>query len=56
MRLNGEVKAAVVVEANRDVAKGEELTADDTAAYKDIILTEDDPNAAHVTIVPYQGH
>lgn len=55
VRLNEEVKAAVLVEAKRDVAKGEEITADDIAAYKDIILTEDDPNAGHITIVPHQG-
>ena len=56
VRLNEEVKAAVLVEANRDVVAGEEITADDIAAYKDIILTDDDPNAGHITIVPYQGH
>jgi HEPN domain-containing protein len=56
VRLNDEVKAAVLVEAKRDVAKGEEITADEIAAYKDIILTEDDPNAGHITIVPHQEH
>jgi HEPN domain-containing protein len=56
VRLNEEVKAAVLVEANRDIAQGEEVAADDIAAYKDIILTEDDPNAGHITIVPHQGH
>jgi len=56
VRLNEEVKAAILVEANRDVTVGEEITADDIAAYKDIILTEDDPNAGHITIVPRQGH
>jgi hypothetical protein len=56
VRLNEEVKAAILVETNRDVTPGEEITADDIAAYKDIILTEDDPNAGHITIVPHQGH
>lgn len=55
VRLNEEVKAAILVEASRDVTAGEEITADDIAAYKDIILTEDDPNAGHITIVSYLG-
>jgi HEPN domain-containing protein len=56
VRLNEEVKAAALVEAKRDIAKGEPLTAEDISSYKDIILTEDDPNAGHITIVPHQGH
>lgn len=56
VRLNEEIKAAVLVEAKRDIAKGEEVTADDISAYKDIILTDDDPNAGHITIVPHRGY
>jgi hypothetical protein len=56
VRLNEEVTAAVLAEANRDITKGEEVTADDISAYKDIILTDDDPNAGHITIVPHQGY
>jgi HEPN domain-containing protein len=55
VRLNGEVKAAARVEAKRTIAKGEEVTADDIAAFIDILLTEDDPDAGHITIVLYQG-
>jgi len=54
VRLNEEVKADVQVEAKRAIAKGEEVTADDIYAYKAIILTEDDPNAGHITIVLHQ--
>jgi hypothetical protein len=53
VRLNEEVKAAVLVEVRRDVSQGEELSADDIATYNDIVLTEDDPNAGHITIVPH---
>jgi hypothetical protein len=56
VRLNEEVKAALLVKPKRDVSEGEELTAEDIASYEDIILTEDDPNAGHITIVPHQGH
>jgi hypothetical protein len=42
------------VKADRDVAEDEQLTADDIASYEDI-LTEDDENAGHITIVPHQG-
>lgn len=56
VRLNEEVKAAVLVEAKRDIAKAEEVTAEDISAYKDIILTDEDPNAGHITIVPHQGY
>ena len=55
VRLNEEIKAAVWVEAKRDIAQGEELTADDIGDYKDIILTDDDPNAGHITIALHQG-
>jgi hypothetical protein len=55
VRVNEEVKAAILVEANHDVTAGEEISAEDIAAYRDIILTEDDPNAGHITIVPHQG-
>jgi HEPN domain-containing protein len=55
VRLNDEVKAALLVEANREVVRGEELTREDVTAYKDIILTEDDANAGHITIVPHEG-
>jgi HEPN domain-containing protein len=55
VRLNEEVTAAVQVEVKRDIAKGEEVTAGDISAYKAIVLTEDDPNAGHITIVPHQG-
>src|SRR5258708_4270399 len=53
VRLNEEVKAAFLVKAKREVTEGEELTADDIASYEDILLTEDDPNAGHLTIVPH---
>lgn len=31
------------------------MTADDIVGYKDILLTEDDPNEGHITIVAHDG-
>ncbi|MFN2470094.1 MAG: HEPN domain-containing protein [Gaiellaceae bacterium] len=55
VRLNDEVKAVADVIAARAIAKGEQVTADDIAGYKDILLTEDDPNEGHITIVAHDG-
>jgi len=55
VRLNEEVKAVAIVTAARAIDKGEEVTEDDIAGYKDIILTEEDPDAGHITIVAHKG-
>jgi len=55
VRLNGEVKAVAEVTAVRAIAKGEQVTEGDIAGYKDILLTEADPDAGHITIVAYKG-
>jgi HEPN domain-containing protein len=55
VRLNHEVKAVAVVEAARAIEKGEEVTEADIAGYKDIVLTKDDPDVGHITIVAHQG-
>jgi hypothetical protein len=55
VRLNDEVKAALLGTAKRDVSAGEELAEADIASYEDVILTDDDPNAGHITIVPHRG-
>jgi hypothetical protein len=49
------VKAVAVVTAARAIAKGEQVTDDDVSGYKEILLTEDDPNEGHITIVAPQG-
>lgn len=55
VRVNDEVKAVAEVTAARAIEKGEPVTEDDIAGYKDILLTEDDPNAGHITIVAHKG-
>ncbi len=55
VRLNEEVKAVAEVTAARAIAKGEQVTEDDTAGYRNILLTEADPDAGHITIVAYKG-
>ena len=45
VRLNDEVKAVAVITAARAIEKGEAVTDADIAGYKDIVLTEDDPDA-----------
>ena len=53
VRLNEEVKAVAVVTAARAIEKGEAVTDADIAGYNDIVLTEDDPDAGHITIVAH---
>jgi HEPN domain-containing protein len=54
VRLNGEVKAVAEVTAARAIEPGE-VTEDDIAGYNNILLTEDDPNEGHITIVAHKG-
>lgn len=49
------MKAVVEVTAARAIEKGQPVTEDDIASYKDILLTEDDPNEGHITIVAHKG-
>jgi hypothetical protein len=55
VRLNDEVKAVAVVTAARAIAKGEAVSEADIAGYNDIVLTEDDPDVGHITLVAHQG-
>lgn len=55
VRLNDQVKAVAEVTAARAIAKGEQVTEDDIAGYKDILLTDADPDAGHITIVAHKG-
>ena len=55
VRLNEEVKAVAVVKAARAIEKGEAVTEDDIAGYEDIVLTQADPDAGHITIVAHKG-
>lgn len=56
VRLNEEIKAALLVTAKKDVAEGQEITADDITSYEGVLLTDDDPNAGHITIFPHEGN
>jgi hypothetical protein len=55
VRLNEEVKAVAVVTAARAIAKGKAVSESDLAGYEEIVLTEQDPDAGHITIVSHRG-
>jgi hypothetical protein len=55
VRLNNEVKVVAMVKAARDIDRGQKVTTEDIAEYKELLLTEDDPDAAHITIVNLDG-
>jgi HEPN domain-containing protein len=54
VRLNEEVKAVATVVAARAIAKGEAATDADVAEYKEIVLTDQDPDSGHITMVRRQ--
>lgn len=51
VRLNEEIKAVAIIKAARPIKKGQPVTYEDVAEVQDIGLTEDDPNAGHLTIL-----
>lgn len=51
VRLNEEVVAVAQARAARPIEAGEKLTSNDLSTIESIELTEQDPNAAHITIV-----
>jgi len=51
VRLNEEVKAIVEAKANRDIEAGEKIYESDFDEIKNIGLTDDDPNVAHITLL-----
>ncbi len=55
VRLNKEVRTMMKVRATRAVAKGEAVDMSDFSEIVSIELTENDPNAGHITIIAHQG-
>jgi hypothetical protein len=55
VRLNDEVKAVASVTAARAIEKGEHVTDEAIAGYENILLTDADPDAGHITIVAHKG-
>ena len=51
IRLNDQVRAVLKARAARPIEKGERVTTQDFTEYVDLELTEEDPNAAHLTIL-----
>lgn len=51
VRLNREVRGYANVRAARPIEAGEEVTLADIAGFEGYVLSEDDPNAAHVTLL-----
>lgn len=56
VRFNDEVKAIAEVKANKRIAKGEIVTEDDVDAIKNIKLTNDDRNCAHITLLKFRNN
>jgi uncharacterized protein (UPF0332 family) len=55
VRLNNEVRSMMTVRVTRAVAKGEAVGMSDFSEIVSIELTENDPNAGHITIIAHQG-
>jgi hypothetical protein len=55
VRLNNEVQAVMKVRVTRAVAKGEAVGMNDFSEIESIELTDNDPNAGHITIIAHQG-
>lgn len=51
VRLNEAVRAVLRAVAARPIAKGESVAPKDLRAVEDIVLTDDDPNSAHITMI-----
>ena len=51
VRLNGEVRADVTVRPTSPLTPGQEVSLADIEHIEDIELTEDDPNAGHITLL-----
>lgn len=51
VRLNGEIKATMVVRVTRDVTPDDNVYLSDFDAIEKISLTDSDPNAAHITMM-----
>jgi hypothetical protein len=55
VRLNEEVRAIWTVRATRAIAKGESVSVGDFSEIVSVDLTDNDPNAGHITILLHQG-
>jgi len=54
VRFNEEVKAVAEVRVNNRIEKGEIVTEDDVDEVKNIKLTNDDKNCAHITLLKFK--
>ncbi len=55
VRLNNEVEAVAMARAARDIKKDAPVTEEDISEISDMLLTEADPNAGHLTMIQYRG-
>ncbi len=55
VRLNDEVRSVMKVRATRAIAKGEAVGMNDFSEVVSIELTDNDPNAGHITLLFHQG-
>jgi uncharacterized protein (UPF0332 family) len=55
VRLNDEVRAAVRIRSRREKSMDDVVFGDDTVEVPELLLTADDPNAAHITGVETEG-
>jgi hypothetical protein len=56
VRFNEEIKALARARAARAIDAGEEVTEVDLEGIEDIVLTDQDPNAGHLTMMLFKGH
>jgi hypothetical protein len=55
VRINEEVKALAHLVVNRRIEKGEEIRHKDIEAISKVELTDEDPDAGHVTLIDFAG-
>lgn len=55
IRFNDEVKAMAEAKAKRDIKKGQIVTEENVEEIKNIKLTDDDKNCAHITLLKFRG-
>jgi HEPN domain len=55
VRFNEEIKAVAQFRAARAIEAGEDVTESDLKSIEDIMLTDQDPNAGHLTMMLFKG-
>src|SRR5215207_4746465 len=55
VRFNKEIKAVAQFSAARAIEVGEDVTEADVDSIEDIMLTDEDPNAGHLTMMLFKG-